>query len=75
MITKDLYNTYVQILKDELRPAMGCTEPISIAYAAAEAKKILKEIKPDIVLTYTIKPNIYGGIVARLKKVPYMDII
>ena len=39
MITKDLYNTYVQILKDELRPAMGCTEPISIAYAAAEAKK------------------------------------
>lgn len=46
MITKDLYNTYVQILKDELRPAMGCTEPISIAYAAAEAKKILGDI-PD----------------------------
>ena len=35
-------------------------------------RKILKEIKPDIVLTYTIKPNIYGGIVARLKKVPYI---
>jgi len=28
--------------------------------------KILKEIKPDIVMTYTIKPNIYGGIVSRL---------
>lgn len=35
-------------------------------------RKILKEIKPDIVLTYTIKPNIYGGIVARLKKAPYI---
>lgn len=34
--------------------------------------KIIKKIKPDIVLTYTIKPNIYGGIACRLKKVPYL---
>ncbi len=31
--------------------------------------KIIKEIKPDYVLTYTIKPNIYGGIACRIKKV------
>ena len=35
-------------------------------------KKIIKDIKPDIVLTYTIKPNIYGGIACRVKKVPYI---
>ena len=30
------YRCYVQILNDELLPAMGCTEPIAIAYAAAK---------------------------------------
>lgn len=37
------YQEYVAILKRELVPAMGCTEPIAIAYAGALAKKILKE--------------------------------
>ena len=32
----------------------------------------LKEIKPDIVLTYTIKPNVYGGIACQKEKVPYV---
>lgn len=35
-------------------------------------KRIIKEIKPDVVLTYTIKPNIYGGIACRMLKVPYI---
>lgn len=34
--------------------------------------KLLKEIKPDVVLTYTIKPNIYGGICCRFRKVSYI---
>ena len=34
--------------------------------------KLLKEIKPDVVLTYTIKPNIYGGFCCRLLKIPYI---
>ena len=33
--------------------------------------KIIKQIKPDLVITYTIKPNIYGGIACRKNKVPY----
>lgn len=33
--------------------------------------KMVKEVKPDKVITYTIKPNIYGGIVCRTKKIPY----
>lgn len=33
--------------------------------------KIIRNIKPSIVITYTIKPNIYGGIAARILKIPY----
>ena len=35
------YSTYVRILKEELVPAMGCTEPIAISYCAAIARKTL----------------------------------
>ncbi len=34
--------------------------------------KIIKKHTPDVVLTYTIKPNIYGALQARLRKVPYI---
>ena len=34
-------------------------------------RRILSEIKPDLVITYTIKPNIYGGLACRMKKIPY----
>ena len=34
-------------------------------------RKMMKEVNPDLVITYTIKPNIYGGIVARLAKKQY----
>ena len=43
MISKEKYTTYVNLLKEELVPAMGCTEPISIAYAVAKAKNVLGE--------------------------------
>ena len=35
-------------------------------------RKLLKEVKPDVVLTYTIKPNVYGGLACRVGKVPYI---
>jgi len=34
-------------------------------------KKVLKKIHPDMVITYTIKPNIYGGLMCRMLRVPY----
>ena len=33
--------------------------------------KIIKQVKPDLVITYTIKPNLYGGIVCGLLKIPF----
>ena len=35
-------------------------------------RKILKQYSPSVVLTYTIKPNIYGGIACRMQKIPYI---
>ena len=35
-------------------------------------KKIIKKIKPDLVLSYTIKPNVYGGMACRINNTPYI---
>lgn len=48
------------------------TNPLKDIKLIMKYKKIIKKINPDIVLSYTIKPNIYGGIVCRIKKVPYI---
>ena len=42
------YTTYVEILKEELIPAMGCTEPIAIAYCASTVKEVLGHIPTRI---------------------------
>ena len=46
ILDKKLYDNYVKILENELVPALGCTEPIAIAYAAAKAREVLGEF-PD----------------------------
>lgn len=43
-----LYQTYLDVLKKELVPAMGCTEPVTVAYCAALARKTLGAM-PDTV--------------------------
>ena len=43
MISQEIYNNYTAILREELVPAMGCTEPIAIAYASAKACSVLGE--------------------------------
>jgi len=37
--------------------------------------KMMKELKPDLVITYTIKPNVYGGFAAGMKRIPYIATI
>lgn len=60
-----IYNAYVQILKEELVPAMGCTEPIAIAYAGAKAREILGTIpeKCEIEVSGNIIKNVKSVIV------------
>ena len=57
------YRQYVQILREELRPATGCTEPIAIAYAAAKARSVLGAL-PDRVLV-----EVSGNIIKNVKSV------
>lgn len=59
----EIYCAYVQILKEELVPAMGCTEPIALAYAAARAREVLGCI-PDRVLV-----EASGSIIKNVKSV------
>lgn len=48
---KSLYDNYVAILKEELVPALGCTEPIAVAYCAAKAREVLG-MMPSAVRVY-----------------------
>lgn len=38
---KNIYDNYLAILREEMVPAMGCTEPIALAYGAARAREVL----------------------------------
>ena len=57
------YTNYVQILKEELIPAMGCTEPIAIAFAAAKARAVLGKL-PERLLV-----EVSGNIIKNVKSV------
>ena len=65
MLSKELYRTYVQILKDELVPAMGCTEPIAIAYAGAVARKTLGALpeRVEVAVSRNIIKNVKSVVV------------
>ena len=56
----------------EMEFARHGTNPFAEMKLKRRYKKILKEIKPDIALTYTIKPNIYAGIACTKLKIPYL---
>ena len=48
------------------------TDPLKDLSLMRNYRRLLKKIQPDIVLTYTIKPNVYGGMACQLEKVPYI---
>ncbi len=57
------YQAYVEILKEELIPAMGCTEPIALAYAAARAREVLGALPESVQL------QVSGSIIKNVKSV------
>ncbi|MCD7808732.1 MAG: L-serine ammonia-lyase, iron-sulfur-dependent, subunit alpha [Erysipelotrichaceae bacterium] len=61
--TDELYQTYIDILEEELIPAMGCTEPIAIAYASAKAREVLGEIPDKVIIGAS------GSIIKNVKSV------
>ena len=63
MLSQQIIDTYVDILKEELVPAMGCTEPIAVAYAGALARKTLGAL-PD-----TVELIVSGNIIKNVKSV------
>lgn len=62
---QNIYNAYVHLLQGELVPAMGCTEPIAVAYAAAVAARELGVCPEtvDICVSANIIKNVKGVIV------------
>lgn len=64
-MNKQAYEGYIAILKEELLPAMGCTEPISVAYAAALARKTLGSLpeRAEISVSGNILKNVKSVIV------------
>lgn len=85
-LIKQNHEVYVSLPDDEYVPklrSLGCkfintsvsrrgTNPITDLKLLLNYKKIIKSIEPDVVLTYTIKPNIYGGLACRLLNVPFI---
>ena len=57
------YQKYIQILHEELQPAMGCTEPIALTYAAAKARAVLG------VLPQRLTVEVSGNILKNVKSV------
>ena len=62
---KAIYDCYVNILKAELLPAFGCTEPIAVAYAAAVARDTLGDVpdRVDVSVSGNILKNVKGVVV------------
>ncbi|MBC9785837.1 glycosyltransferase family 4 protein [Heliobacterium chlorum] len=85
-LIKQNHEVYVSVPKDEhvsLLESLGCnfietnvdrrgTNPISDIQLLFFYIRIINRIKPDAVLTYTIKPNVYGGIACNVTNTAYI---
>lgn len=81
------YEVYISLPKDDKVQTMvdwGCkfietnvdrrgTNPVTDLKLIINYVKLLKKVKPDVVLTYTIKPNLYGGLACRLLNIPCLN--
>ena len=63
MLTREDHKTYEQILREELTPAFGCTEPIALAYCAAKAREVLGQMPTEVIIEAS------GNIIKNVKSV------
>ncbi len=59
----EIYRQYIAILQEELKPAMGCTEPIALALAGAKARQLLGCLPEQVLL------KVSGNIIKNVKSV------
>lgn len=83
---KEHFEVFVSLPDGEFRKQiedLGCTyietdlnrrgtDPIEDMKLFRKYLRMIRNVDPDVVLTYTIKPNVYGGLAARLSGVPYV---
>ena len=62
-MNEQIYNECLNILREELVPAMGCTEPIAVAYCSALARETLGALPDKIAVTVS------GNILKNVKSV------
>jgi glycosyltransferase involved in cell wall biosynthesis len=86
-LIKQNHEVFISLPNDKYVPKLidiGCefvntplerrgTNPLTDLKLLFDYIKIIKRIKPDIVLTYTIKPNVYGGMACSVTKTPYIS--
>ncbi len=63
MLNEEISKVYIDILKEELVPAMGCTEPVAVAFAGALARKTLGK-QPE-----AVRLTVSGNIIKNVKSV------
>lgn len=66
---EDLQDLGIKVIETPIdRRGINPIEDIKLLFLY---RKLLKKLQPDLVITYTIKPNVYGGFAARLQGIPY----
>lgn len=72
----ELYNNYIQLLKDEMVKALGCTEPIAVALAGAKAREVLGIMPKKIIIkcSQNIIKNVKGVIVPTTPNMKGIDV-
>jgi L-cysteine desulfidase len=75
MNNQEFYSKCIKILNEELVSALGCTEPIAIAYAGAKAKEVLGEMPDKVVVecSRNIIKNVKGVVVPNTKNLKGID--
>ncbi len=63
MLSQETIHTYTEILNEELLPAMGCTEPIAIAFAASIMRHAMGELPKELTI------GLSGNIIKNVKSV------